>query len=482
MTADELSLQPQVPRPSASSLPSHAPRLLYHRLARPDQHHSHVPHVAYCHAWSSRGDGRLLCVEAARERGSERAPSWGDELTLALAGPGRIHHDRHTRRFDYWSGKSSREAEAQSPEAELTTQPEQNSELILPEEATERITAAKAALGTINSGPREPVLDAPGATGAADSAPVEGPFFNIDSAKVSFAWLVGFEPFELTCPYPQALLVMSALLYERKEPRQVEAALRLRRDPSTSLDEGRNKTWSEMMVAASEEPIKRMVRRWCREPYTSAPLTFFSASQVEGWGLEYQRISDHAAGDGPFASAFYSPKSDPKPFIVLAFKGTSPTCFSEVSARSCNAEECRAYTLGPSPAVHHRRFSLARLGQRRRLAQLARALLPRRKRPRGEPLFRTWRGAPGFLFCVSVTRRASTRSSSPSAFVSLALPLFLLRLLMNSTERRQPHEQDQRDCRHALAGREACPSLHHRPFTRCRPRRLALRSLPLRSR
>jgi len=61
-------------------------------------------------------------------------------------------------------------------------------------------------------------------------------------------------------------------------------------------------------------------------------LMLMYSLQAAHWNLRYEGISDLASTSGPFASIFYTEEGDPNPFIVLCFKGTTPTNFPEVSA------------------------------------------------------------------------------------------------------------------------------------------------------
>ena len=96
------------------------------------------------------------------------------------------------------------------------------------------------------------------------------PSFNIDVAK--------------------CLLVLSALIYERKYPKEI------------------NET---------EYPIH----------FTeSAPYNEFIKKTAKSWKLKFKTLSELGSGASPFCGAFYHRE---KNFIVVAFKGTSPSDFSE---------------------------------------------------------------------------------------------------------------------------------------------------------
>ncbi|GAA5944359.1 lipase family protein [Sporobolomyces koalae] len=113
-------------------------------------------------------------------------------------------------------------------------------------------------------------------------------------------------------PLAKALLLMSALVYERKDE-YVRRASDLTAQALRSKDEGQRARLLkevENELVKSEEVIKQ---------------------QAETWGFKYEGVSELGSSQGgPFASIFYtSAKSHEDPFIVLTFKGTGPQNFAE---------------------------------------------------------------------------------------------------------------------------------------------------------
>uniref|UniRef100_A0A1D1YQ16 Phospholipase A1-IIgamma n=1 Tax=Anthurium amnicola TaxID=1678845 RepID=A0A1D1YQ16_9ARAE len=96
------------------------------------------------------------------------------------------------------------------------------------------------------------------------------PSFNIDIAK--------------------CLLVLSALMYERKDPKEID-----RTDYPIHFTE-------------------------------SAPYNEFIKKTAKSWKLKFRTLSELGSDASPFCGAFYQRD---KNFIVIAFKGTSPSDFSE---------------------------------------------------------------------------------------------------------------------------------------------------------
>ncbi|GAA6023264.1 hypothetical protein JCM11491_003891 [Sporobolomyces phaffii] len=114
-------------------------------------------------------------------------------------------------------------------------------------------------------------------------------------------------------PLAKALLLMSALVYERKDEFVVLASDLTRQAQRIKNDEDqRNRLLkeAEAQLDKSEAVIK---------------------AQAQVWGFKYEGVSELGTkGGGPFASIFYtSTSTHESPFIVLVFKGTGPEDFAE---------------------------------------------------------------------------------------------------------------------------------------------------------
>ncbi|GAA5948289.1 hypothetical protein JCM3765_001353 [Sporobolomyces pararoseus] len=112
----------------------------------------------------------------------------------------------------------------------------------------------------------------------------------------------------------KALLLMSALVYERKDEFVVlasELTAQAQRIKNDTEHRDRLLKEAEAQLDKSEEVIK---------------------NQAQVWGLRYEGVSElGTTGGGPFASIFYtSPSTHEQPFIVLVFKGTGPENFAEI--------------------------------------------------------------------------------------------------------------------------------------------------------
>ncbi|GAA5839301.1 hypothetical protein JCM5353_004132 [Sporobolomyces roseus] len=114
-------------------------------------------------------------------------------------------------------------------------------------------------------------------------------------------------------PLAKTLLLMSALVYERKDSyvytatQLTQQAQRVKND---TAKRNRLLNEAELELNKSEEVIRE---------------------QASIWGFNYEGVSElGTTGGGPFASIFYTSTSTHEdPFIVLVFKGTGPQNFAE---------------------------------------------------------------------------------------------------------------------------------------------------------
>ncbi|GAA6036306.1 hypothetical protein JCM8097_001654 [Rhodosporidiobolus ruineniae] len=114
-------------------------------------------------------------------------------------------------------------------------------------------------------------------------------------------------------PLARALLLMSALTYERPEVLVRKAA----------------KTVSDAQRSHSprSEPYRRAMLEARTALDNSETMVKVQAAQ---WGLSFHGIPQLTTEAGPYASIFYTPLgSSQKPFICLVFKGTTPSAFGE---------------------------------------------------------------------------------------------------------------------------------------------------------
>ncbi|BGP19426.1 hypothetical protein JCM10213_000663 [Rhodosporidiobolus nylandii] len=116
-------------------------------------------------------------------------------------------------------------------------------------------------------------------------------------------------------PLARALLLCSAAVYERDD-KLVEDASDIAYNATKELEAGRitQQRFGELMqaaqttLAASEEPVRVLAR---------------------SWNLDYDGVSDLSTIGGPFASLFFTRIGKEAPFIILAFKGTTPDNLAE---------------------------------------------------------------------------------------------------------------------------------------------------------
>ncbi|KAH8920610.1 alpha/beta-hydrolase [Atractiella rhizophila] len=90
----------------------------------------------------------------------------------------------------------------------------------------------------------------------------------------------------------KTLLLMSSIMYERED----EWVLRAAEYPR----------WTEILLLKSEEKIHFVTRKW---------------------GIRFASVSDFTTVAGPYCGIFYSESAEP--WMVVAFKGTSPSNYSE---------------------------------------------------------------------------------------------------------------------------------------------------------
>ncbi|GAA5870457.1 hypothetical protein JCM8547_004037 [Rhodosporidiobolus lusitaniae] len=141
-------------------------------------------------------------------------------------------------------------------------------------------------------------------------------------------------------PLARAFLLMSALVYERSD-KNVRQASDIAFNATQKYKPGTDSYKREMKraegaILESEKKIK---------------------DKVAEWGLEFDGVSDLATIGGPFASIFFTPyESEKKPFIVLCFKGTTPSEFSEFLVDAAIARTSAQVYFGPGSGTAHRGF------------------------------------------------------------------------------------------------------------------------------
>ncbi|SCV69560.1 BQ2448_2580 [Microbotryum intermedium] len=137
------------------------------------------------------------------------------------------------------------------------------------------VQSARATLGGLET--TFPDAVAPGALPS--SPPKTNRIFDLDVAK--------------------AFLILSALVYERDD-KLVERAV-------AKAAQG-DVQGAEVLLLQSETVLRE---------------------QAVKWDLNYEGISDLSSTSGPFASVFYTQSGEEKPFIILVFKGTTPSNYAE---------------------------------------------------------------------------------------------------------------------------------------------------------
>ncbi|SGY77350.1 BQ5605_C005g03613 [Microbotryum silenes-dioicae] len=147
--------------------------------------------------------------------------------------------------------------------------------LINSAQSANTIRSARATLGGLKT--TFPDAVAPGALPS--SPPKTNRIFDLDVAK--------------------ACLSMCALVYERDDKLVEKAVAKAARGDVQG---------AEVLLLDSETTIRE---------------------QAAKWDLNYEGISDLSSTSGPFASAFYTQSGEEKPFIVLVFKGTTPSNYAE---------------------------------------------------------------------------------------------------------------------------------------------------------
>ncbi|GAA5879905.1 hypothetical protein JCM16303_004392 [Sporobolomyces ruberrimus] len=113
-------------------------------------------------------------------------------------------------------------------------------------------------------------------------------------------------------PLAKALLLMSALVYERKDEFVVSAS-----DLTAQAERAKVPGSRERLLKEAEEQLNRSEQ--------------VIKDQASIWGFKYEGVSElGTTGGGPFASIFYtSTATHESPFIVLVFKGTGPQNYAE---------------------------------------------------------------------------------------------------------------------------------------------------------
>ncbi|GAA6036309.1 hypothetical protein JCM8097_001655 [Rhodosporidiobolus ruineniae] len=142
-------------------------------------------------------------------------------------------------------------------------------------------------------------------------------------------------------PLARAFLLMSSLVYERADNFVQDAAklvTRARRSQISADAYERELKRARDLLQASEQRIR---------------------DQASGWGVAFNGVSELASVGGSFASIFYTPfgRSE-EPFIVLVFKGTTPTQFADfiVDATATRTDASVFFSSG-SGSVHQGFYS-----------------------------------------------------------------------------------------------------------------------------
>ncbi|GAA5868356.1 hypothetical protein JCM8547_002163 [Rhodosporidiobolus lusitaniae] len=141
----------------------------------------------------------------------------------------------------------------------------------------------------------------------------------------------------------RALLILSSVVYERRDE-EVAAAASIAVEAKYMHDAGvigdetyaNERRRADETLFASEEPIRR---------------------RAQEWGLSFEGLSDHQVVSGSFASLFFTPPTSTElPFIVLVFKGTGVTNYSEfVTDMSFSRVPASAF-FGPGSGSAHKVF------------------------------------------------------------------------------------------------------------------------------
>ncbi|RUP48002.1 Alpha/Beta hydrolase protein [Jimgerdemannia flammicorona] len=109
----------------------------------------------------------------------------------------------------------------------------------------------------------------------------------------------------------QTLLILSALIYERDDAKVQEAFQMYASDPERDLID-----FNDQKQHPAERRLKCLI--------SESELTI--KRQAREWGLDFSGVSELKSLGGPFAGIFWSTRSN---FIVITFKGTTPTNYDE---------------------------------------------------------------------------------------------------------------------------------------------------------
>ncbi|SCV70206.1 BQ2448_1600 [Microbotryum intermedium] len=170
---------------------------------------------------------------------------------------------------------------------------------ITKEDTAKAIQAARATLSGLPT--TVPDVPAPGEIESRICAPKTTRIFDLDVAK--------------------ACLAFSGLVYSRDED-QISQAI------DRALDG--NYEHAELHLKSSEATIRQ---------------------QVQKWDLNYESVSNLGSPQGAFGSVFYTKVDAQRPFMVLVFKGTTPTNYSEFIV-DCTLKRVDATSFFGGGTVH----------------------------------------------------------------------------------------------------------------------------------
>ncbi|CAG8651359.1 6308_t:CDS:2, partial [Paraglomus occultum] len=128
----------------------------------------------------------------------------------------------------------------------------------------------------------------------------------------------------------ELLLMLSALMYERehidciedKSEEDMEDMVALEADDNNIeiVNSGRDQTPNEIQEEENEYKVED------GEKKKRDHSILYILRKANKWGLRFYKLSELGTETSPFCGAFYSEKHN---FIVIAFKGTTPTDFAE---------------------------------------------------------------------------------------------------------------------------------------------------------
>jgi hypothetical protein len=131
----------------------------------------------------------------------------------------------------------------------------------------------------------------------------------------------------------QTMTVLSSLVYERHDNKVTKAYKTLinfkknqRKDTSSVAEKQTIEMEMKRLIWESEKPIRKIARTY---------------------GLHFAGVTELKSLGGPFCGLYWPISKDTEPFIIVAFKGTTPTNYSEFLVdATLQRTDARAYLFG----------------------------------------------------------------------------------------------------------------------------------------